>query len=582
MSSLRFTEHMAGFVSTTETEYNQAWLDGKRGGVACTFDLDIVVDDVDRFVDDPDHVARARGHVECELFGGRLEVAQGIFNLFVEEASRRKTRMRYRLFLADVQGRPLTLSGYKVIVDDPNFDVWTDTTTLFTRIFDGHVEEAEELDAAAVAAKVRATGILKLSRLGFLRLLTTLQTGDGSPRARAAGLGRFGRLFLGELWTIYGGRAAPDGQPDFPAFPRYDLDPFYGHDPGSWHDLDQRPGLQRRIISFVAGDGFEGTLHQIRGAQAPTRGAVMLVHGTGVRADLFYGHPGPQSLVQHLVDAGYDVWLENWRGSIDFAPHPYSLDEAAAYDHPAAVRTILDETGHEEVKALVHCQGSTSFVISAVAGLVPEVKSVVSSAVSMHPRVPWQSRVKLTALVPVLRMGTPYIDAQWGGRAPTWLAKGMSTWAGLVRHRDCDDPICHLANYMYGAGKDVLWVHENLDPETHHWTSREFGYAPIRFLSQIRRSVLAGHLVNVDGLRSLPPDYIAAGPPDGQRWTFIAGSRNRLFLPASQRITYEWFEAAQPGVHAHREFPGYGHLDLLFGQNAHNDTFGPIVEALER
>jgi hypothetical protein len=575
MSSLRFSEHLAGFVSTRETDFNQAWLEGMRNDEVCTVDLDIAVDDVNRFIDDPEHTASATGHLDCAALGGRLAVVDGMFNLFVEEQDRRKTRMRYRLFVVDPQNRPLTFSAFKVIVDDPNFDAWTDTTTLFVRIFDGHVDNPDDLGA-------RATGILKLSRLGFLRLLTTLETGDGSRSARAAGLARFGRLFLGELWTVYGGRAALGGQPDFPAFPRYEGDPFHGHVPGQWHDVDRRPGLQRRIVPFVAGDGFEGTLHQIRGAKTPTKGPIVLVHGTGVRADLFYGHPGPQSLVQHLVDVGYDVWLENWRGSIDFAPHPYTLDEAAAYDHPAAVRTVLDETGHESMKALVHCQGSTSWVISAVAGLVPEVKTVVSSAVSMHPRVPWQSRLKMTALVPALGMGTPYIDAQWGGRSPTLVARGIAAWASLMRRHDCDDPICHLANYMYGFGKDVLWVHENLDPETHHWTSREFGYAPIRFLKQIRRSVLAGHLVNVDGLRALPSDYVAAGPPEGQRWTFIAGSRNRLFLPSSQQITYEWFDAAQPGVHAHHLFPGYGHLDLLFGKNARDDTFDTIVAALDR
>jgi hypothetical protein len=101
-----------------------------------------------------------------------------------------------------------------------------------------------------------------------------------------------------------------------------------------------------------------------------------------------------------------------------------------------------------------------------------------------------------------------------------------------------------------------------LDPETHHWTSRELGYAPLRFLKQIRASVLAGHLVNVDGLGALPEDYLEGGPPKNQRWTFVAGSKNQLFLAGSQRRTFKWFDDAQPDVHAHHLFEGYGHLDL--------------------
>jgi hypothetical protein len=81
--------------------------------------------------------------------------------------------------------------------------------------------------------------------------------------------------------------------------------------------------------------------------------------------------------------------------------------------------------------------------------------------------------------------------------------------------------------------------------------------------------------------RRRPEDYLAAGPPKNQRWTFIAGSRNNLFLAESQRRTYDWFEAAQPGVHSHHLFDGYGHLDLLFGTGAHEKVFPTIVSALD-
>ena len=51
----------------------------------------------------------------------------------------------------------------------------------------------------------------------------------------------------------------------------------------------------------------------------------------------------------------------------------WTLDQAAIHDHPAAVRKVVEETGAEKVKAIIHCQGSTSFMMSALAGLVPEV-----------------------------------------------------------------------------------------------------------------------------------------------------------------------------------------------------------------
>ena len=75
--------------------------------------------------------------------------------------------MRYRLFLRDPAGRPLTLYGFKVLEDDPNYDSWHDVTTLFVRLLAGHVLKGEGRPDQVVA-----TGVLRISALGFLRQLT--------------------------------------------------------------------------------------------------------------------------------------------------------------------------------------------------------------------------------------------------------------------------------------------------------------------------------------------------------------------------------------------------------------------------
>ena len=117
------------------------------------------------------------------------------------------------------------------------------------------------------------------------------------------------------------------------------------------------------------------------------KGLCFSVPGAGVRAEIFRA-PVETTVVDYLIDHGYEVWLENWRASIDVKPNQWSLDKAALYDHPEAVRTVVRETGRPEIKAIIHCQGSTSFMMSAVAGLVPQVKTIVSNAVSLHPVVP--------------------------------------------------------------------------------------------------------------------------------------------------------------------------------------------------
>jgi hypothetical protein len=543
--------------------------------------VDIAIGEVEAFLRDPEHVAAVTGHVDCEELGGRLTVERGTFNLFRDGDLERTMRMRYRLFLRDGQDREATLSGFKDIVDDPGADAWRDATTLLVRVLSGHVDEAVERDDAPAAARLTvAAGILRISAPRFLALLASMRATGGTPLARLRARGRFAWLFLGRLRRVFRGVPAQDHQADFPDPFAPGSEPFAGYPPGTWHRPPELDGLERRILPLCTADGRELTLHQVRGSQAPTRGPVLLIHGSGVRANLFYGPPGRPSFVGALVAEGYDVWLENWRASIDLGVQDYTLDQAALHDHPLAMAAVLERSGASSLKVLCHCQGSTSFVITALAGLAPHVSRVVSSAVSLHPVVPWQSKLKLTLLRPVLAWLTPILSAQWGVRPPTPLGWLVARWAALVR-RECHDPVCALANYMYGAGGDVLWRHANLDAETHDWTAREFGYAPMSFLRQMARSVQAGHLVPVDGLSRLPPSYVDADLPDETPWTFVAGDRNRLFTAESQARTHAWFDERQPGLHQLEILDGYGHLDLFYARDAQARAFPVLLAALE-
>ena len=50
--------------------------------------------------------------------------------------------------------------------------------------------------------------------------------------------------------------------------------------------LERRRTRDERHV-LRAGDGLPLTLIRVRGAEAPTKGPVLLVHGAGVRAELF-------------------------------------------------------------------------------------------------------------------------------------------------------------------------------------------------------------------------------------------------------------------------------------------------------
>jgi pimeloyl-ACP methyl ester carboxylesterase len=318
----------------------------------------------------------------------------------------------------------------------------------------------------------------------------------------------------------------------------------------------------------------------MRGPNPPTKGPVILVHGAGVRANLFRA-PVERTLVGHLIAQGYDVWLENWRASIDLRPNTWTLDQAAVFDHPAAVKKIVAETGWDKIKAVIHCQGSTSFMMSAIAGLVPEVSVIVSNAVSLHTVVPEFSRFKITKLVPIFKRFTAYLNPQWGLHAPTFAAKMIACVVWLTHH-ECHNPVCKGVSFTYGAGFPALWSHANLNDATHEWIKQEFAQVPMSFFEQMARCVVKGHLVPVEGRPELPADFMAREPSTTARFAFFAGLNNRCFLAESQQRTFDFFDSWHKGYHSLRMLPNYGHLDVFIGKNAAQDVFPLISAELER
>ena len=344
--------------------------------------------------------------------------------------------------------------------------------------------------------------------------------------------------------------------------------------------VERQSKHSERVVPFETEDGLQLNLINVRGQRTPHKGPIILVHGAGVRANIFRA-PVETSIVDVLVDQGYDVWLENWRASIDLPLTDWTLDQAARYDHPAAVKTVARETGANRMKAIIHCQGSTSFAMSAVAGLIPEVDTILSNAVSIHTVVPPWSRIKLGYFVPVMSKLMRSMNPGWGDDAPTALPKALTAFVKATHH-ECDNTACRLVSFTYGSGFPALWQHENLNEETHErFIQKEFGHVPLSFFRQMRRCVARGNLVSQATYGVLPSDYAAQPPKTDARWIFFAGEKNQCFLPDSQRQTYEWMNGLRPNYHALRVIPKYSHLDLFLGVNAAKEVFPEMIATLE-
>ena len=194
-----FTEQMKGFVALGVDDPQTGHEQGRSNKDRLMFELTISVDDVDRFVAEPGHQGSATGYVDADLLGGRLDVERGWFNLFVQDDDPDQRQMRYRLWLRGPGGNPMTFTGVKEVRDEAGLDVWRDTSTLYVKILDGHHEPAAV--GSDDDAPVLAAGVITIHIPDFMKQLTTFRTwGDSSVGAMEG----FGRLFLGQLWDVYG------------------------------------------------------------------------------------------------------------------------------------------------------------------------------------------------------------------------------------------------------------------------------------------------------------------------------------------------------------------------------------------
>lgn len=199
-SRLEWTEKMRGWFGFGKSNYQVGANCGRAAGTALMFRLTIGTSDVDRFLQDPTHVADARGWIKSEALGGRLPVEHGAFNLFVEVKPSSK-QMLYRLFFSDAVGRPLTLAGFKDIHTHRPTALWPETTTLYTRVLDGHVPDDQEDQATLVGC-----GVLRILPTDFAWQLTTFRAGGPALGAGLRGLAAFNKFFVGQLWEVYGPR----------------------------------------------------------------------------------------------------------------------------------------------------------------------------------------------------------------------------------------------------------------------------------------------------------------------------------------------------------------------------------------
>ena len=227
---------------------------------------------------------------------------------------------------------------------------------------------------------------------------------------------------------------------------------------GAWHE----EGCEvSEIHTATTDDGIELRLTRLKGG---TKGPVLEVHGAGVHSGLFTLPTVDESFASFLVKNGYDTWLLDWRASIVLPLRQFTLDDAARYDYPAAVKKILLVTGAATVQAVVHCAGAISFFMSLASGALDRsVRCVTCSQVALHFKGPLASEVKSAIHLPdlIAGAGLDYLSPTEDPEHPAFQAL-FGKLVDLVHH-ECHSTVCHRITFLYGH----LYRHANLNDPTH-------------------------------------------------------------------------------------------------------------------
>lgn len=552
---IAFTERMKGFISQYHPDYGfeAAYEAGEKGERNLEFILTIHAHDVDRFLSDPEHLGEISGTVTCPLLDKEiLSVHAGEFNLFKQDNSQVATLlMRYRMQLVTEQGKHYFFNGFKEVRDDLGFDLWKDTTTLFTQIYEGPDQKGELL----------YQGILRIGIQDFARQLATIKTinVDGLFK-RLKWIAKFGKFFAGRLFHTYGGIFVKDTPFNPDAAPR-----------------KKRPLIsgEPEIFEFATEDNVQLRLSRSKGGD---KGPVMLVHGFGVNSHIFSIDTIEVNLVEYLYANGYDVWNLDWRGSIDLpgSEEQFNGDEVAQYDYPPAIDLILKETGADDIQVFAHCVGALTLTMSILQGL-PHIRSLVISQVG--PRIVGSSanRLKSKMRLPEVLggLGVDSITAKTDSHSD-WKAKLFNTLLRLYPvsgEEKTSSAVSNRITFLYGE----LYELDKLDQDTFDALHEMFGVANLDMFKHLTLMFREGKMVSHDSRDIYLPEIDRLNFPI----CFISGEENKTYHPDTTKESYELLKSSFPDQRYVRHVvQDYGHIDCIFGKDADQDVFPHILAHL--
>jgi cholesterol oxidase len=337
---------------------------------------------------------------------------------------------------------------------------------------------------------------------------------------------------------------------------------------------------------------------------------LLMIHGLAHGATVFTTDTTQgRNMATAFLAEGYTVWLLDHRLSnrLGFATQPHCMDDVAQLDIPAAVRHVHSEAG-QPIRVVAHCVGGGAFAMATLRGWLTDDQghSRVRSAIihAVHPWVVPSASNQLSGdLASLYRDWLPAdlsIDPV-PPRTPTavdqvldrlaaslpWPASEQAAHLAHVHHAAAGTATCNRMTLFYGRE----WVHANLAEATHRELAGLVGPASVEVFRQFYYIITRQRLTDREGANV----YMTQAGFDAH-WTFptlfATGTQNKVFDPRCAVRSWLELSRLQAGVRSrvpddrHQRLvrlfmpDGYGHMDFLFGQDAHREVYPSLVRFL--
>ena len=565
-----FTERMAGWIAPVE-ESPGPGLDGyitvsdagRTAGTSLDMIVTVKVPDIDGFIADPDHTGALVGTITAPALSGEpLDISEGVFNLMRLDPDRVETRrFDYKAILTSREGRKFRFAGFKVVHDGRrDIDLWTDTSTLYVDVV--QITGPPLVPALGLA---KFAGKLTIAPTDFVKQMTTMSgTGGTSRLARVGAVGRFGAMFAGALFDVYGNITGMRDTRWDPTIARQKRD-LRVPSPDV-HFFDTKDGKRLRLLRYPGG----------------SRGPLLFTHGLGVSSRIFSIDTIDTNLLEFMVAAGYDCWLLDFRASVDlpYAREAATADVCAEFDYQPAVDLVRSVTQRASVQVIAHCYGATTFTMAMLRGL-QGVRSVVISQVSTDVIVPAYPQLLLAHLrTPSIMkaLGIDHVDAR-ARRTAGFGERLVDAFIRVAVPFQTAERTSNATSNRITALYGQLYSREQLNDATfQHGLPEMFGEANITAFQHLAVISRAKKIVDAEGRDAYLPYLERMAIPI----CFIHGAQNACFHPqGTERTLKRLAQRNGRRFYTRHEIPAYGHIDCIFGKRAAFDVFPLFQQHLD-